>query len=323
MEVNKREIRALSMLGQRGAFGKSIQKLAEDGHDFVVLSADLGGSSGLKRFMETCPERFINTGIAEQNMIGIAAGMAKEGMKVFATSFAPFIAMRACEQVRMDLCYMNFPVTIVGLGSGIGMAHLGNSHYGLEDISVMRSIPNMTVVSPADCLEVLKAAEAAMKWQSPMYLRLTGIADNQTVYKEDYSFEIGKGITLKSGEDLAIISCGSMVKQSLKAAELLLDDGISCGVVNMHTIKPLDKTLLKALFAQYKYIAIAEEHNKTGGLGSAIADFCMENKVPPHIIHISLPDAFSASGEYPYLLDKYGLTGEKISERIKEIIKNK
>lgn len=197
-EITPSNARQWSRIGSRGVFGQAILSVAETHPEMMVLSADLGNSSGLDRFKKTFPDQFLNTGIAEQNMIGIAAGMAKEGFNVFATSFAPFITMRAAEQVRMNLGYMEMNVKAVSIGSGVSMAFLGNSHYGIEDVSVMRSIPNITVVSPADCAEIFKVVEAAANHQGPMYIRLTGAVGNPPVYTEDYEFKIGKAIVLKS-----------------------------------------------------------------------------------------------------------------------------
>jgi transketolase len=209
--------------------------VAADHPELMVLSADLGNSSGLDRFKATYPERFLNTGIAEQNMIGVAAGLAKEGFNVFATSFAPFIAMRASEQVRMNLGYMNLNVKAVAIGSGIVMGLLGNSHFGLEDVAVMRGIPNLTIVCPADCAEIVKTVQAAAVFEGPMFIRLTGGPDNPPVYQEDYAFEFGKAITLREGGDVAIIAAGTMVYESLQAALFLAERGVSAQVINMHT----------------------------------------------------------------------------------------
>lgn len=319
MEINKRNVRSWSMLGARGTFGKAIFELASENGDFMVLSADLSGSSGLKRFVEVYGDRFINVGIAEQNMISIAAGMAKEGITVFATSFAPFITMRGCEQVRMDVGYMNTDVKLVGIGSGLSMAHLGNSHYGLEDVAMMRTIPNMTIISPADGVEIVKTVYAAAKHKGPIYIRLTGAANNSIVYKDDYEFEIGKAITLQDGDDIAFIASGTMVYESLQAAKILEEKGVSAAVINMHTIKPLDTDILDKAAKKVKMIVTVEEHTVIGGLGSAVAEYKSKSNIEiPHMI-IGLEDKFGKSGDYRYLLEKYNLTGEKIA---KQVLKN-
>ena len=207
-------------LGSRAVFGQAILSLAESKKNLMALSADLGSSSGLSRFKNAYPDNFLNVGISEQNMIGVAAGLAKEGFVVFASSFAPFISMRASEQIRMNLGYMNLNVKAVAIGSGVSMSFLGNSHYGIEDASIMRSIPNLTVVSPADCGEIVKTVFAAAEYEGPMYIRLTGGVNNPVVYEKEYDFEIGKAITLREGFEITIFANGTMVYESLEAAKV-------------------------------------------------------------------------------------------------------
>ena len=316
MEITSKNARQWSRLGSRGVFGQAILSLAETKKDLMVLSADLGSSSGLSRFKNAFPDKFINIGISEQNMIGVAAGLAKEGSVVFATSFAPFIAMRSSEQIRMNLGYMNLNVKAVAIGSGIAMAFLGNSHYGIEDASIMRSIPNLTVVSPADCGEIVKAVFAAAEHKGPMYIRLTGETNNPIVYKEDFNFEIGKAITLREGSEITIIANGTMVYESLEAAKILELEGLSATVVNMHTIKPLDTSVIDKAVASSKLIVSVEEHSVIGGLGSTIAEYKTAHRNAPPQLIIGLPDYFGMVGEYRYLLDKYGLTAKQIAEKI-------
>ena len=316
MEITSKNARQWSRLGSRGVFGQAILSLAETKKDLMVLSADLGSSSGLSRFKNAFPDKFINIGISEQNMIGVAAGLAKEGSVVFATSFAPFIAMRASEQIRMNMGYMDLNIKAVAIGSGIAMAFLGNSHYGIEDASIMRSIPNLTVVSPADCGEIVKTVFAAAEYEGPMYIRLTGEANNPVVYKEDYNFEIGKAITLREGSEITIIANGTMVYESLEAAKILELEGLSATVVNMHTIKPLDTSVIDKAVASSKLVVSVEEHSVIGGLGGAISEYKTSlRNAPPQLI-IGLPDKFGKVGEHRYLLEKYGLTAKQIAEKI-------
>lgn len=299
-------------------FGQAILALAEHHPELMVLSADLGNSSGLDRFKQSYPERYLNVGIAEQNLIGVAGGLAKEGFTVFATSFAPFITMRAAEQIRMNLGYMAFNVKAVGIGSGLGMGFLGNSHYGLEDAAIMRSIPNLTVVSPADCGEIAKTVFAAARHPGPMYIRLTGAPNTPIVYREDYAFQIGQAITLREGDDIALVATGSMVHAALAAADLLAQEGLACSVTNMHTLKPLDTAHLDRLARTARLIVTIEEHSRTGGLGSAVAEhLCAMDDHPPQLL-IALPDEFGKSGEYSFLLDHYGLTPAKLAARVSE-----
>ena len=321
VDITPSNARQWSRLGSRGVFGQAILAVAENYPQMMVMSADLGNSSGLDRFKKTYPDQFLNIGIAEQNMIGVASGLAKEGYNVFVTSFAPFISMRAAEQIRMNLGYMEMNVKAVAIGSGISMAFLGNSHYGIEDAAVMRAIPNMTVVSPADCAEIFKVVEAAAEFKGPMYIRLTGAVNNPPVYTENYDFEIGKAIVLKEGSDVNIIACGTMVYESLEAAKILEEQGISVGVINMHTIKPLDTEAINKLIGKSKLLVTVEEHSVIGGLGSAVAEYTCQFKDTPPQLRLGLPDAFGKTGDYRYLLEKYDLVGPKIANSIQGLLR--
>lgn len=321
IEIKPGNIKMWSRLGSRAVLGQAMLALAGEKDNLMVLSADLGNSSGFARLKNTYPDKFLNIGIAEQNMIGVAAGLAKEGFVVFATSFAPFISMRCSEQVRMNLGYMKLNIKIISIGSGLVMGFLGNSHYGIEDASVIRSIPNIAVVSPADCAEIVKAVFAAAEYDGPVYIRLTGGENNPIVYKEDYNFEIGKAITLREGSDITIIANGTMVYEALEAAKLLEAQGCSTAVINMHTIKPLDTSVIDKAIATSKLIVTVEEHSVIGGLGGSIAEYkTAVRNAPPQLI-IGLPDCFGKVGEYKYLLNKYGLTAPQIAKRILECFK--
>jgi len=320
MKITGKENKQWSRLGSRATYGQAILMLAEKLDNLMVLSADLGNSSGLDRFKATYPDKFLNIGIAEQNMIGVAAGLAKEGSVVFASSFAPFITMRAAEQVRMNMGYMDLNIKTVAIGSGVSMSFLGNSHFGLEDAAIMRSIPNMTVVSPADCAEIVKTVFAAAEYPHPMYIRLTGAVGFPVVYEDDYDFQIGKAVEIKSGTDVSIVATGSMVYESLEAAKILQEEGISVSVLNMHTIKPLDTKALDILISKGKTIFTIEEHSITGGLGSAVAEYVSSIPNSPVVNRIGLPDEFVITAEYRYILEKYGLVGSQIANTIKQKI---
>lgn len=322
MAVDRRALRTYSMLGEAGALFTKLAEHAKTDENISVLTADLGNSSGLGKFMKEFPERFYNIGIAEQNMIGIAAGLAKTGLNVFAATFAAFITMRSFEQVRMNLGYMKFPVKIVGFKSGMAMDMFGNSHYSFEDVAIMRAIPNLTIVSPADAFEAVKVMDAAVNFDAPMYIRLTGKLNTPMVYKEDYDFEIGKAVVLRDGADVAIFSTGTLTANALKAANLLEAAGISAAVVNVHTIKPLDTAILDKYFGAVKLIASVEEHSTIGGLGGAIAEYKATKKSAPPQIFIGLPDAYGKAADYEFLLDRYSLTAEKISARIQNEFQN-
>jgi transketolase len=315
LEINPSNARQWSRLGSRGVFGQAILAIAPSIPNLMVLSADLGNSSGLDRFKKAHPDQYLNVGIAEQNMIGVAAGLAKENFIVFATSFAPFIAMRASEQIRMNLGYMDLNVKAIAIGSGVSMAYLGNSHYGIEDMAVMRSVPNMTVVCPADCAEIVKVVSAAAAFEGPMYIRLTGAANNPVVYEHDYQFEIGRSILLRAGSDITIIANGTMVYESLGAAKILESHGVSAAVINMHTVKPLDKEAINQAM-QSKLIVTVEEHSVIGGLGAAVAEYKTAIEGAPPQLILGLPDKFGKTADYRYLLESYGLVAEKIAQSI-------
>lgn len=315
IEVNRNRTRLWSRLGARAAFGQAMLEMGRQRDDFYALSADLCQSSGLVKFREEFPDRFINTGIAEQHMIGIAAGLAKDGTNIFATSFAPFVTMRACEQVRMDMGYMQLNIKTVGLGSGLVMSQLGNSHFGIEDASVMRAIPGMTVIEPCDGAEIMKAVEALCDYKGPAYLRLTGGPGMPVVYEENFDFQIGRAIKLRDGKDVAVFVAGSMVHYALEAAGILAEKGISAAIIDMHTIKPLDVAAVDGELDR-KMIVTIEEASVIGGLGSAVAEHLAGMREKPLQLMLGIQDCFPHAGSYPYLLEQCGLTGERIAAGI-------
>ncbi len=321
IEITKAKARLWSRLGARAVFGQAILETAKERDDFYVLSADLAQSSGLVRFRGEFPDRMINTGIAEQNLIGIAAGLAKDGTNVFATSFSPFVTMRACEQVRMNMGYMQLNIKTVGLGSGLVMAQLGNSHFGLEDASVMRAIPGMTVICPADGAEIVKAVEALCDFDGPAYLRLTGGPGLPVVYEEDFDFRIGKAVTVREGKDIAIFAAGTMVYYAKEAAELLAEQGIDAAVIDMHTLKPLDTEAVKARLDS-RLIVTVEEATVVGGLGSAVAECIAMEKDKPSQLMLGVRDCFPHAGSYAYLLEQCGLTGRQIAAEARTAFRN-
>lgn len=316
--INPVNARMWSKLGPRSTFGLTMLELGKSIENLMVLTADLSTTSGLDRFRNAYPEKFLNVGIAEQNLIGISAGLAKEGKKVFATTFANFAAMRSYEQIRLNLGYMGFPVTVVGLGSGFAMGMFGNTHYGIEDVALMRAVPGLCVLSPADSTEVVKATVAAATSSLPVYLRLTGVVNNPIVYKEDYHFEIGTSITLKTGSDISIIATGTMVYHSIEAAKILENEGISVCVINMHTIKPLDTRVIDEICETATLIVTVEEHSIIGGLGGAVAEYLCNNCSAPRQLIIGMPDRFQTAGDYSYLLEQNGLTGPQIASKIQK-----
>ncbi|MDR2169451.1 MAG: transketolase family protein [Planctomycetaceae bacterium] len=318
--INKIQIKTWAKLGHRGTLGTSLLELASNLENLMVLTADLSTTSGLTRFEQTYPDKFLNMGIAEQNMVGVAAGLAKEGYITFTTTFATFATMRSCEQIRNYLGYMEFNVKIVGMASGFSMGMFGNTHYAIEDIALMRSIPNITIISPSDCFEVNKSIFAVALLKGPVYLRLSGTMNTPIIYQDDYEFEVGRSIILRGGDDVVIIACGTMVSVSLSAAKILESVGISAAVINMHTIKPIDKQAIASACESSRLLVTVEEHNIIGGLGSAVAEYKSTLKNTPPQLFIGIPDTFCKPGDYQYLLNHFGLTPESIAQKIQEHI---
>ena len=315
MIINERNIKMWSTIGQRATLGIAALEIAKKNKNLIVLTCDVSTSAGLDRFRKTLPEQYIDLGIAEQNLIGVATGLSSEKFDVITTTFAPFQTMRCCEQIKVNLGYMSHKVCMVGLASGLALGTLGFTHSCIEDIGVLRSIPGITIISPADSLETIKALDAAVKSNGPCYIRLTGTSNNPIVYEKDYNFEIGKSIKLREGSDVAIFSSGSSVNNSLKASELLSEKNISCSVINMHTIKPLDtKAILE--MCNHKLIVSIEEHNIIGGLGSAISEFKSTLEKSPKQLFLGVKDVYGKGGTYNHLLNKHGLTPEKIVENV-------
>ena len=296
----------------REAYGKALAELGEKHENIVVLDADLSGSTKTAVFAKKFPERFINVGIAEQNMIGIAAGLAAAGKVCFASSFAMFAVGRAFEPIRNSIAYPKMNVKICATHAGITVGEDGGSHQAIEDISLMRSVPNMTVVVPADGVSTGKALEALYEMEGPAYCRL-GRAAVPILYPQDMEFTLGKGIVLRDGKDLAMIACGAMVAPTLEAAKALEQEGIRAAVVDMHTIKPIDRELIGKLAKQCGRILTVEEHSVIGGLGSAVAEVCAE-ECPVRVKRMGLQDVFGQSGKPDDLLKEYGLTAEAIAE---------
>ena len=315
MNINEKNIKIWSTIGARATLGIAALELAKEIDNLIVLTCDVSTSAGLDRFRKTFPEKYLDLGIAEQNMIGVAAGLASENFNVITTTFAPFQTMRCCEQIKVNLGYMRQKICMVGIASGLALGTLGYTHCCIEDVGILRSIPGMIIISPADSLETVKALEAAVKLKNPSYLRLTGSSNNPIVYNKDYEFEIGKSITLREGKDITIFCAGAMVHQSLEAAKILNLKGISSKVVNMHTIKPIDKTAIEEA-SNSKLIVSVEEHNVIGGLGSAISEYKSSLKQSPRQLFLGIKDTYSKGGNYKFLQEKHRLTSEKIVDDI-------
>ena len=312
--------RAYARLGQAGSiFGMAlIDNL--DGNNVKVVSADMSVVAVLDRFKRSFPEDFYNVGIAEQNLLGVAAGLASEGHKAIAVAQACFITMRGFEQIRQYMGYMKNNVITVGLSSGFALTFFGNTHYCIEDLSLMSSIPGMTVLSPADAGSAVKAFEAALQHDGPVYIRLTGSLMTPIVYKDDFEYNIGKSVTLKEGTDVAIFATGTVVDNVLKAAAMMEENGISVKVVDMHTIKPIDKQAISDC-KKVKMVFTVEEHNTNGGLGSAVADVMAGLGGMPKLVKLGVQDTFSSVGDYNYLLEQHRLTPKLLKEDIENYLK--
>ena len=315
MNINEKNIKIWSTIGARAAIGIAALDLAKEIDNLMVLTCDVSTSAGLDRFRKTCPDKYLDLGIAEQNMIGVAAGLASESFNVITTTFAPFQTMRCCEQIKVNLGYMGQKICMVGIASGLALGTLGYTHCCIEDVGILRSIPGMIIISPADSLETVKALESAVKSENPTYLRLTGSSNNPIIYNKDYEFKIGKSITLREGKDITIFCAGSMVYQSLEVAKILESKNISTKVVNMHTIKPVDKIAIEEACDSNLIVSI-EEHNVIGGLGSAIAEHKSSIKKSPKQLFLGVKDTYSKGGDYKFLQDKHRLTTDKIVEDI-------
>lgn len=322
MKYSAANIKIWSRLGSCGAFGMAAMELPQINENVAILTADLNFYSGLTRYSAKYPDQFYNLGIAEQNMIGVAAGMAKEGLLPYATTYASFAAMRCADQVRVNMGYMNLNMKLVGLTAGYSVGILGPTHMSIEDLAVMRSIPNIVILSPADCTETVKATLASAQIDGPVYLRLTGGMNNPIVYDRDYDFEVGKAICLKEGDDIAILATGAMVYQSLQAAEILEKAGVSASVIDFHTIKPLDEEAIRNA-CKVKKIVTVEEHSILGGFGSTVAEVLTTISDAPPQMFLGIKDRYLHAGAYDYLLEKEGLTGTEIAGTILREIKDK
>ncbi len=305
----------------RESYGMALAELGEK-YDIVVMDADLSKSTKTDTFKKKFPERFINTGIAEGNMISTAAGIASTGKVVFASSFAMFAAGRAFEQIRNSVGYPKLNVKIGATHAGISVGEDGATHQCLEDIGIMRTIPGMVILNPADHVEAMAAVEAAVKYNGPVYLRFGRLPVPQIYDENDYKFEIGKGVQLAEGKDATIIATGLMVPYALEARELLKAEGFDAAVVIIHTIKPIDKDIIVKAAKSTGAIVTAEEHNVYCGLGSAVAEVVGE-ECPVPVLRVGTQDVFGKSGNPYDLLKEYGLSAENIAENVKKAIKLK
>lgn len=306
-------------IATRASYGAVLQELGAENPDMIVMDADLSGSTMTRKFAEKFPERFYNAGIAECNMLGMAAGMAVSGKTVFASTFAMFAAGRAFEIIRNSIAYTHANVKICATHAGLTVGEDGASHQCIEDLAIMRAIPGMIVVNPADDVSAKALIRAAAAYDGPVYIRL-GRAAVPVLYKEDAKFEIGKALTVREGSDAAIIATGIMVDKAVAAAEILEKDGFKCRVIDMHTIKPLDEEAVVKAAEETGCIVTAEEHTVLGGLGSAVAEV-LARKAPCRMEMIGVQDRFGQSGKPDELLEEYGLTAEAIADAVRRLKK--
>ena len=300
----------------RESYGEALAELGDKYENLIVLDADLAAATKTGIFKKKFPERFFDCGIAESNMMGVAAGLAATGKIVFASTFAMFAAGRAFEQVRNSIGYPHIPVKIGATHAGISVGEDGATHQCNEDIALMRTIPGMTIINPADDVEAKAAVEAAIKHDGPVYMRFGRLAVPVFNDSETYKFELGKGITIKDGTDVTIIATGLMVGEAIEAEKILSESGISARIINIHTIKPLDKELIIKAAKETGVIVTVEEHSVIGGLGSAVAEAVTEC-CPVPVIKIGVNDVFGHSGPAPELLKEFGLSKENIVEKAK------
>jgi len=300
----------------RKAFIKTLEELAGKDKNLIFITGDLGFNV-VENFKKKFPKQFLNAGVAEQNMTGMAAGLALSDKTVFTYSIANFPSLRPLEQVRNDICYHNANVKIISIGAGFMYGGLGATHHATEDIAIMRALPNMVVISPADGIDTELATRAIVEWNGPCYLRL---GKDHGIQKEPYTFKIGKARTVRSGKDITLISTGNMLKEALEVADELKKQKISARVINMHTVKPIDKAAIKKAAQETKGIVTIEEHSVIGGLGSAVAESLAESGVQAKLKIIGIPDTFSKYvGDEEFLKEKYGLTIESILAQSKNL----
>ncbi len=310
-------------IATREAYGKALAALSEQYPELVCFDADLAGATMTKFFKAACPERFFDMGIAECDMVGVAAGMATCGYKPFVNTFAMFAAGRAWEQVRNTVCYPHLNVKVVGSHGGLSVGEDGATHQCIEDFAIMRAIPGMMVLCPCDGNEMREAVKALVEYDGPAYMRLGRLAVETVTYEIPvYKFELVKGFTLRYGSDVTIIAVGMNVQMALKAAELLAADGISARVIDMHTIKPLDTELVLKAAKETGAIVTSEEANVMGGLGAAVSEFLSETYPTPVVRH-GVNDEFGRSGKAPQVLEAYGITAEGIVEKAKKAVSMK
>lgn len=305
----------------RNAFAKQVTQLAQEDERVVLLSGDIGNRL-FDDIKAKCPGRFLNCGVAEANMIGMAAGMAMSGLRPICYTITPFITYRCMEQIRIDVCYHHAPVVIVGTGAGLSYASLGATHHSCEEMGMLRLLPGLAVVAPADEWEVRAAIKAAIKYPNPVYIRI-GKKGEPVVHKSEPAFTIGKAITMRDGTDVCFLSTGTVLPETMHAAEELSRAGISAKVLSFHTVKPLDEAALAEAFKQFKIVATVEEHSVLGGLGGAVAEwFADHSPLKAKLVRFGTPDEFlHETAEQEHAREKFGLTPAAMAKRIQQVLR--
>lgn len=316
IEFSSQNIMKWARLGMRKAYGAILNELADDHDNMTSIAADVVDSANLYDFVVRHPERHYNAGISEQNMVAMAAGLAKEGANVFVTSFAPFVSLRVYEAIRTLVCYMNLNVKMVALSSGFSLGVQGATHYALEDIAIMRAIPNLLVLSPADTTEMAKSMEFLAHYGGPAYLRLTGLPGSATVYKADYKYDVNRFDIIREGKDVGIFATGTLVSESIRAARLLAKRGISTGIVNLSTLNPVKFEEIVNECQKYRLVLTIEEHNIVGGIGSTLSEALAATSEHPRLVRMGTVDSNQVAGSYVYMMEKNGLTAKAIAEKV-------
>ena len=318
MKFDEKKIKLFSTIGPRAAIGLSMMDMIKKYPNLMILTSDVSTSAGLDRFRKTFPDNYLDVGIAEQNLIGVASGLSSEGFNTLTTTFAPFQTMRCCEQIKVNSSYMKIKNCMVGIASGLVLGTLGYTHCCIEDLSIMRSLPNITLLSPSDSIETVKAIEAALSYDKSTYIRVTGSANNPIINDTDYTFQIGKNILLHDGNEVCLFASGIILNEALIAARLLKKENISVKVVNVHTIKPINSEEIIKEIENMKLLLSLEEHNIIGGLGSAISEVLADNGLNSKLIRLGINDEYDKGGDYEYLKKKNNLTSEYIIKIIKQ-----
>jgi len=311
--------RSRSAKQTRLAYGQALLELGAKEPRTVVVSADTQDLLGIRGYIERYPDRFVELGIAEQNAIGVASGLATTGLRPYVCAYAPFITARSMEQVRNDVAYANQRVVIGAAASGISLGVAGGTHHALEDLALMRSLPNMTVIVPADVDEAYKAALATLDIDGPVYLRLGGRTEEPPVTDPDAPFRLGRAVQLRPGRDVCVIACGALVEMAVRASDILKQEGIGARVLNMHTIKPFDREAVLSAAAETRGIVTAEEHHLVGGLGGAVAELLAVER-PTRMRMVGMPDAFAMVGPTVPLRAKYGMSAEAIAQQCRALM---